>query len=78
MLSGKTVAACTLGCKTNQYETDGMIEILKKMGASVVDFEDTADVYLINTCSVTNMADKKSRQMIHRAGKNNQEALVIA
>jgi threonylcarbamoyladenosine tRNA methylthiotransferase MtaB len=78
MLSGKTVAACTLGCKTNQYETDGMIEILKKMGASVVNFEDTADVYLINTCSVTNMADKKSRQMIHRARKNNPEALVIA
>lgn len=78
MLSGKTVAACTLGCKTNQYETDGMIEILKKMGASVVDFEDAADVYLINTCSVTNMADKKSRQMIHRARKNNPEALVIA
>lgn len=78
MLSGKTVAACTLGCKTNQYETDGMIEILKKMGASVVDFEDVADVYLINTCSVTNMADKKSRQMIHRARKNNPEALVIA
>lgn len=78
MLSGKTVAACTLGCKTNQYETDGMMEILKKMGASVVDFEDTADVYLINTCSVTNMADKKSRQMIHRARKNNPEALVIA
>lgn len=78
MLSGKTVAACTLGCKTNQYETDGMIEILKKMGASVVDFEDTADVYLINTCSVTNMADKKSRQMIHRARKNNPKALVIA
>lgn len=78
MLSGKTVAACTLGCKTNQYETDGMMEILKKMGASVVDFEDIADVYLINTCSVTNMADKKSRQMIHRARKNNPEALVIA
>lgn len=48
------------------------------MGASVVDFEDAADVYLINTCSVTNMADKKSRQMIHRARKNNPEALVIA
>lgn len=78
MLSGKTVAACTLGCKTNQYETDGMMEMLKKMGASVVNFEDTADVYLINTCSVTNMADKKSRQMIHRARKNNPEALVIA
>ena len=78
MLSGKTVAACTLGCKTNQYETDGMMEILKKMGASVVNFEDNADVYLINTCSVTNMADKKSRQMIHRARKNNPEALVIA
>ena len=78
MLSGKTVAASTLGCKTNQYETDGMMEILKKMGASVVNFEDAADVYLINTCSVTNMADKKSRQMIHRARKNNPEALVIA
>lgn len=78
MLSGKTVAACTLGCKTNQYETDGMMEILKKMGASVVNFEDTADVYLINTCSVTNMADKKSRQMIHRAKKLNPDAVVIA
>ena len=54
------------------------MEILKKMGASVVNFEDAADVYLINTCSVTNMADKKSRQMIHRARKNNPEALVIA
>ena len=67
MLKGKTVAPLTLGCKVNQYETDGMIELLKEAGMTAVSFEEKADVYLINTCSVTNMADKKSRQMIHRA-----------
>ena len=62
MLKGKTVAPLTLGCKVNQYETDGMIELLKEAGMTAVSFEEKADVYLINTCSVTNMADKKSRQ----------------
>lgn len=78
MLKGKTVAPLTLGCKVNQYETDGMIELLKEAGMSAVSFEEKADVYLINTCSVTNMADKKSRQMIHRAKKLNPDAVVIA
>ncbi len=78
MLEGKTVAPLTLGCKVNQYETDGMVELLKEAGAAVVDFHEKADIYLINTCSVTNVADKKSRQMIHRARKLNPDAVVIA
>ena len=78
MLKGKTVAPLTLGCKVNQYETDGMIELLKEAGMTAGSFEVKADVYLINTCSVTNMADKKSRQMIHRAKKLNPDAVVIA
>ena len=78
MLKGKTVAPLTLGCKVNQYETDGMLELLKEAGMTAVSFEEKADVYLINTCSVTNMADKKSRQMIHRAKKLNPDAVVIA
>lgn len=78
MLKGKTVAPLTLGCKVNQYETDGMIELLKEAGMTAVSFEEKADVYLINTCSVTNMADKKSRQMIHRAKKLNPDAVIIA
>ena len=78
MLKGKTVAPLTLGCKVNQYETDGMIELLKEAGMTAVSFEEKADVYMINTCSVTNMADKKSRQMIHRAKKLNPDAVVIA
>ena len=78
MLKGKTVAPLTLGCNVNQYETEGMIELLKEAGMTAVSFEEKADVYLINTCSVTNMADKKSRQMIHRAKKLNPDAVVIA
>ena len=78
MLKGKTVAPLTLGCKVNQYETDGMIELLKEAGMTAVSFEEKADVYLINTCSVTNMADKKSRQMIHRAKKLNPDAVLAA
>ncbi|MGN0394793.1 MAG: tRNA (N(6)-L-threonylcarbamoyladenosine(37)-C(2))-methylthiotransferase MtaB [Coprococcus sp.] len=78
MLKGKSVAALTLGCKTNQYETDAMMEILENAGARQVPFEEKADIYIINTCSVTNMADKKSRQMIHRARKANPDAIVVA
>lgn len=78
MLKNKKVATLTLGCKVNQYETDGMVELLEKEGAIIVPFEEYADVYLINTCSVTNMADKKSRQMIHRAKRNNPNAVVVA
>lgn len=78
MLKGKTVAALSLGCKVNRYETDGMIELLKSAGAKTVDFNEKADIYIVNTCSVTNVADKKSRQMLHRARKMNPNALIVA
>lgn len=78
MLNGRTVAALTLGCKVNQYETDGMLELLEKAGARQVSPNEKADIYIINTCSVTNMADKKSRQMIHRARRTNPDAVVVA
>lgn len=71
-------AFLTLGCKVNQYETDAMRELLEAAGYTIVDFKEQADVYIINTCSVTNMADRKSRQMIHRAKKKNTEAVVVA
>ena len=72
----KRVAALTLGCKVNFYDTEAMLELFQNKGYEVVPFESEADVYIINTCTVTNMGDKKSRQMIHRASKHN--ALVIA
>ena len=74
----KKVAFCTLGCKVNQYETSAMEQKLIKAGYEIVGFEDIADIYIINTCTVTNMADKKSRQMIRRAKQINPNALVIA
>ncbi|MDO4170254.1 MAG: tRNA (N(6)-L-threonylcarbamoyladenosine(37)-C(2))-methylthiotransferase MtaB [Lachnospiraceae bacterium] len=72
------VAFLTLGCKVNQYETDAMKEQFKRAGAKIVSFRDKADVYIINTCSVTNVADKKSRQMLHRAKKKNPQSMVVA
>ena len=77
---GETLKAAflTLGCKVNQYETDAMRELLETAGYDIVDFKDPADVYIINTCSVTNMADRKSRQMIHRARKHNPDAVIVA
>lgn len=77
-LYDKKIAIYTLGCKVNQYESDSMMDLLKKEGCSIVPFSEYADVYIINTCSVTNMADRKSRQIIHRAKKINPEAVVIA
>ena len=74
----KSVAFCTLGCKVNQYETDAMEEIFQKDGYEIRDFHEKADVYVINTCTVTNMADRKSRQMLHRARKKNPEAVIVA
>ena len=74
----KTVAFCTLGCKVNQYETNAMEEKFMKAGYEVVDFEQKADVYVINTCTVTNMSDKKSRQMIRRAKQLNPKSIVVA
>lgn len=73
----KRVAFYTLGCKVNQYETEALTGIFEKSGYSIVDFEDEADVYVINTCTVTNLSDRKSRQMIRKAKKNNKDSKVI-
>ena len=74
----RTAALHNLGCKVNAYETEAMQQILENAGYQIVDFGDKADVYVINTCSVTNVADKKSRQMLHRAKAKNPEAVVVA
>ncbi|MBE5905582.1 MAG: tRNA (N(6)-L-threonylcarbamoyladenosine(37)-C(2))-methylthiotransferase MtaB [Lachnospiraceae bacterium] len=67
-----------LGCKVNAYETEAMQTLLEEAGYEIVDFHDKADVYVINTCSVTNIADRKSRQMLHQAKKRNPESIVVA
>ena len=74
----RTAALHNLGCKVNAYETEAMQQMLEEAGYEIVDFSQPADVYVINTCSVTNMADRKSRQMIHRARKQNPDAAVVA
>ena len=74
----KKVAFCTLGCKVNQYETNAMEEKFINSGYEVVSFENVADVYVINTCTVTNMSDKKSRQMIRKAKQLNKDSIVLA
>lgn len=74
----QTAALHSLGCKVNSYETEAMQQLLEAAGYQIVPFTEPADVYLINTCSVTNMADRKSRQMIHRARKQNPDAVVVA
>lgn len=74
----KKAALHNLGCKVNAYETEAMQELLEQNGYEIVSFQEKADVYIINTCTVTNMADRKSRQMIHRARKNNPEAIIVA
>lgn len=74
----RTAALHNLGCKVNAYETEVMQQMLSDAGYTIVPFSEKADVYIINTCSVTNMADKKSRQMISRARKNNPQAVVAA
>lgn len=74
----KSVAFCTLGCKVNQYETDAMRELFVSGGYEVRDFSAAADVYVVNTCTVTNMADRKSRQMLHRAKKKNPDSVIVA
>ena len=73
-----TFAIHTLGCKVNTYESDAMAEALRAAGFAERSFEETADVYIINTCTVTNVADRKSRQMLRRARKFNPDALVVA
>ncbi|MGN0343460.1 MAG: tRNA (N(6)-L-threonylcarbamoyladenosine(37)-C(2))-methylthiotransferase MtaB [Lachnospiraceae bacterium] len=74
----RTAALHNLGCKVNSYETESMQQMLEQAGYAIVDFTETADVYVINTCSVTNMADRKSRQMIHRARGKNPDAVIVA
>lgn len=74
----RTAALHNLGCKVNSYETESMQQMLEAAGYEIVDFADQADVYVINTCSVTNMADRKSRQMIHRARGKNPDAVIVA
>ncbi|MDO4789072.1 MAG: tRNA (N(6)-L-threonylcarbamoyladenosine(37)-C(2))-methylthiotransferase MtaB [Johnsonella sp.] len=74
----QSVAFHTLGCKVNIYETEAMQQLMQEAGYKTVEFEDSADIYIINTCSITNMADKKSRQILHRAKKENPNAIVVA
>ena len=74
----KTVAFCTLGCKVNQYETDAMRGSFEAEGYEVKEFSQEASVYVINTCTVTNMANRKSRQMMHRAKKKNPDGIIVA
>lgn len=74
----RTVAYHNLGCKVNSYEMDVMLQNLKKIGYKIVPFEDKADIYIVNTCTVTNIADRKSRQMLHKAKKTNPEGIVVA
>ncbi len=66
------------GCKVNQYETNAMMQKMIQAGYKIVDFEEKADIYVINTCTVTNMADKKSRQMIRRVKEVNPESILVA
>ena len=72
------VAFLTLGCKVNTYETNAMQLLFTEAGYEITDFSKKADIYVVNTCSVTNMADRKSRQMLHKARKNNPEAVIVA
>lgn len=72
----KIISTFTLGCKVNQYETEAMAELFQSSGYEVVDHEDRADVYVINTCTVTSLGDKKSRQFIRRAKRTNPEAMI--
>lgn len=74
----KKVALHNLGCKVNAYETEAMQQLLEEAGYEIVPFDVGADIYIINTCTVTNMADRKSRQMLHKAKKMNPDAIVVA
>ena len=77
MKNGKKAALHNLGCKVNAYETEVMQQMLEDAGYEIVAFHEYADVYVINTCSVTNMADRKSRQMLHKAKKQNPDAVIV-
>ncbi len=75
---GKSAAFLTLGCKVNSYETEAMRTMFEAAGYEIVDFKDIADVYVVNTCTVTNIADRKSRQMLHQAKHRNPQAIIAA
>jgi len=77
MSNKKRAALHNLGCKVNAYETEAMQQMLEEAGYEIVSFSEYADVYVINTCSVTNMADRKSRQMLHKAKKQNPDAVIV-
>ncbi|MBO5199027.1 MAG: tRNA (N(6)-L-threonylcarbamoyladenosine(37)-C(2))-methylthiotransferase MtaB [Lachnospiraceae bacterium] len=77
-LAGRRAAFLSLGCKVNSYETQAMQELFEQAGAEIVEFQEKADIYVINTCTVTNIADRKSRQMLHRAKHLNPDAIVAA
>ena len=72
------VAFYTLGCKVNQYETNGMIQKFNEAGYEIVGFSDFADIYIVNTCTVTSISDKKSRMFLRQAKKINSKAIVVA
>jgi threonylcarbamoyladenosine tRNA methylthiotransferase MtaB len=74
--AGKRCAFYTLGCKVNQYDTEGLIDLFRERGYDIVDFNSEADVYCINTCTVTQTADKKSRQAARRGRRQNPDAIV--
>ena len=74
----RTIAFHNLGCKVNSYETDAMAQKCIEKGYKIVDFEQKSDIYVVNTCSVTNIADRKSRQMLHKAKKQNPDSVVVA
>lgn len=73
----KKVAFYTLGCKVNTYDTEALAEIFEKKGYTIVNFEEKADVYVVNTCTVTNLGDRKSRKMIRKAKKMNEDAIIV-
>ena len=77
MIENRTVAFHTLGCKVNQYDTQAMRERFEEAGFRTVDFEDRADVYVVNTCTVTGTGDKKSMQTIRRCHRNNPDAAIV-
>lgn len=74
----KSIALHNLGCKVNSYEIEVMQQILQEKGYAIVSFDEIADIYIVNTCTVTNIADRKSRQMLHRAKQKNPNAIVVA
>ena len=74
----KKIAFCTLGCKVNEYETNAMKAEFEKSNYEIIEFGEKADIYIINTCTVTNVADKKSRQMLRKAKELNKDAIVVA